>query len=35
MENSGRHAFKEKLSDLGYAGITDDIIQTAFENLRF
>ena len=34
-KHSGRHAFKDKLSDLGYAGVTDDVIQTALENLKF
>ena len=29
-KHSGRHAFKEKLNDLGYMGVTDDIIQIAF-----
>jgi len=33
-KHSGRHAFKEKLSDLGYTGITDDIIQTAFGKFK-
>ena len=33
-KHSGRHAFKEKLSDLGYSGITDDIIQTAFGKFK-
>jgi 2-isopropylmalate synthase len=33
-KHSGRHAFKEKLSDLGYAGITDDIIQIAFGKFK-
>jgi len=33
-KHSGRHAFKEKLSDLGYVGVTDDIIQTAFGKFK-
>jgi len=33
-KHSGRHAFKEKLSDLGYMGVTDDIIQTAFGKFK-
>ena len=33
-KHSGRHAFKEKLSDLGYTGVTDDIIQTAFGKFK-
>ena len=33
-KHSGRHAFKEKLSDLGYTGITDDIIQVAFGKFK-
>jgi len=33
-KHSGRHAFKEKLSDLGYAGVTDDVIQTAFGKFK-
>jgi len=32
--HSGRHAFKEKLSDLGYVGVTDDIIQIAFGKFK-
>ena len=34
-KHSGRHAFKDKLTDLGYKDITDDVIQTALENLKF
>ena len=30
-KHSGRHAFKDKLNDLGYVGVTDDIIQTAWK----
>ena len=33
-KHSGRHAFKEKLNDLGYTGITDDIIQIAFGKFK-
>jgi len=33
-KHSGRHAFKEKLGDLGYTGITDDIIQVAFGKFK-
>jgi len=33
-KHSGRHAFKEKLGDLGYTGITDDIIQIAFGKFK-
>jgi len=33
-KHSGRHAFKDKLNDLGYSGITDDIIQTAFGKFK-
>jgi len=33
-KHSGRHAFKEKLSDLGYTGVTDDIIQIAFGKFK-
>ena len=33
-KHSGRHAFKEKLNDLGYADITDDIIQTSFGKFK-
>jgi len=33
-KHSGRHAFKEKLSDLGYTGVTDDIIQVAFGKFK-
>ena len=25
-KHSGRHAFKEKLNDLGYADVTDDVV---------
>ncbi len=33
-KHSGRHAFKEKLTDLGYADVTDDIIQAAFGKFK-
>jgi 2-isopropylmalate synthase len=33
-KHSGRHAFKDKLSDLGYADVTDDVIQTAFGKFK-
>jgi len=33
-KHSGRHAFKNKLSDLGYMNITDDIFQTAFGKFK-
>ncbi len=33
-KHSGRHAFKEKLIDLGYVGVTDDVIQTAFGKFK-
>ena len=33
-KHSGRHAFKEKLSDLGYADVTDDVIQLAFGKFK-
>ena len=33
-KHSGRHAFKDKLNDLGYVGITDDVIQTAFGKFK-
>ena len=33
-KHSGRHAFKDKLNDLGYVGVTDDIIQTAFGKFK-
>jgi len=33
-KHSGRHAFKEKLSDLGYMGVTDDIIQIVFGKFK-
>jgi len=33
-KHSGRHAFKDKLTDLGYVGITDDVIQLAFGKFK-
>ena len=33
-KHSGRHAFKDKLTDLGYMDITDDIIQIAFGKFK-
>ena len=33
-KHSGRHAFKEKLNDLGYADVTDDVIQAAFGKFK-
>tara|TARA_B100000676_G_scaffold283865_1_gene310979 strand:- start:47 stop:679 length:633 start_codon:yes stop_codon:yes gene_type:complete len=33
-KHSGRHAFKDKLSDLGYADVTDDVIQEAFGKFK-
>jgi len=33
-KHSGRHAFKEKLGDLGYAGVTDDVIQNVFGKFK-
>ena len=33
-KHSGRHAFKDKLNDLGYFGVTDDVIQTAFGKFK-
>jgi len=33
-KHSGRHAFKEKLGDLGYTGVTDDVIQTVFGKFK-
>ena len=33
-KHSGRHAFKDKLTDLGYSNITDDVIQTAFGKFK-
>ena len=33
-KHSGRHAFKDKLTELGYVDVTDDIIQTAFGKFK-
>jgi 2-isopropylmalate synthase len=33
-KHSGRHAFKDKLNDLGYADVTDDVIQIAFGKFK-
>ena len=33
-KHSGRHAFKDKLTELGYANVTDDVIQTAFGKFK-
>ena len=33
-KHSGRHAFKDKLNDLGYVGVTDDVIQIAFGKFK-
>ena len=33
-KHSGRHAFKDKLNDLGYKDVTDDVIQTAFGKFK-
>ena len=33
-KHSGRHAFKEKLNDLGYTDVTDDVIQSAFGKFK-
>ena len=33
-KHSGRHAFKDKLSDLGYSDVTDDVIQEAFGKFK-
>jgi 2-isopropylmalate synthase len=33
-KHSGRHAFKDKLNELGYANVTDDVIQTAFGKFK-
>ena len=33
-KHSGRHAFKDKLNDLGYTDVTDDIIQAAFGKFK-
>ena len=33
-KHSGRHAFKDKLTSLGYADLTDDIIENAFGKFK-
>jgi 2-isopropylmalate synthase len=33
-KHSGRHAFKDKLNDLGYTDVTDDVIQAAFGKFK-
>ena len=33
-KHSGRHAFKDKLNDLGYVDVTDDVIQVAFGKFK-
>ena len=33
-KHSGRHAFRDKLSDMGYVNVTDDIINTAFGKFK-
>ena len=33
-KHSGRHAFKDKLSDLGYTDVTDDVVQAAFGKFK-
>ena len=33
-KHSGRHAFKDTLTDLGYVGVTDDVIQLAFGKFK-
>ena len=33
-KHSGRHAYKEKLNDLGYTDVTDDVIQTSFGKFK-
>jgi 2-isopropylmalate synthase len=33
-KHSGRHAFKDKLGDLGYTGVTDDVIELAFGKFK-
>ena len=33
-KHSGRHAFKDKLNSLGYADVTDDIIENAFGKFK-
>ena len=33
-KHSGRHAFKDKLISLGYADLTDDVIENAFGKFK-
>ena len=33
-KHSGRHAFRDKLSDMGYVDVTDDIIDIAFRKFK-
>jgi 2-isopropylmalate synthase len=33
-KHSGRHAFRDKLNDLGYVGVTDDVIEAAFGKFK-
>ena len=33
-KHSGRHAFKDKLNSLGYADLTDDVIENAFGKFK-
>ena len=33
-KHSGRHAFRDKLSDMGYVDVTDDIIDSAFGKFK-
>ena len=33
-KHSGRHAFRDKLSDMGYVNVTDDIVNTAFGKFK-
>ena len=33
-KHSGRHAFRDKLSDMGYVNVTDDVINTAFGKFK-
>ena len=33
-KHSGRHAFRDKLTDMGYVGMTDDVIDTAFGKFK-
>ena len=33
-KHSGRHAFRDKLSDMGYTNMTDDIIDAAFGKFK-